>query len=35
MPQAPQDPKQAFKSEWEALQLYAHMFNLHQQVNFY
>jgi hypothetical protein len=27
MPQAPPDPKQAFKAEWEAMQLYAHAFD--------
>ena len=28
VPQAPPDPKQAFKAEWEALQLYTHEFFL-------
>jgi len=27
MPQAPPDPKQALKAEWEALQLYVHAFD--------
>jgi len=27
-PQAPPDPKQAFKAEWEALQLTPHTFNV-------
>ena len=27
-PQAPPDPKQAFKGEWEALQLVAHTFKV-------
>lgn len=27
-PQAPPDPKQAFKAEWEALQLYCHSFQV-------
>lgn len=27
-PQAPTDPKQAFKAEWEALQLYCHSFSV-------
>lgn len=28
VPQAPPDPKQAFKAEWEALQLYIHSFRV-------
>ena len=27
-PAGPQDPKQAFKAEWEALQLYFHSFHV-------